>query len=658
VVIGPVKIEPEKKTFFGGCFKFEQTRLSEESENANMTAGSMPLSPGAGLETQAGHVLLMPDVMACVFRADEATEAAVEALLCLQLVCRGWQKSIGLAVRDKLWLCPLRESGQRFCAELPLLVENIISLVHIEQRQERFAHFEAQTRAHMFDADTLVGALQAMDPILDDELIDEASVFVCIDILDTAMQAHPRHAWVHYEVAHAMDYFEQSNSNSDYMTHKGIPKHLVGVLRMHRNNHMMAKKAVSGLNRMMAYSAHTMRAVVQEGAIPLVVGLMRESLGGWADIDAGCIFAQYIAYMHAPLLMLAGVDEIIFRHMTERAGQRCELVRGLRTLTELETAQVPSRIDFCKGLRMQVVVASLSGICENPDRPQWCREDECCTSLLLHLAGRDTASRRAMVAAGVIPGLFRCMGLLRTAGSRRNALEVLVRLAKERRHRRAVAGALVVPAVLAAMIAQDAAAYGAQDASTTLMGCRLFGHLSRPVAKGQKKHPVAPAGAAAAVVGALANFQDCLDIQEAGVNALQTMLMCRQNTLPVSQCGGARVLMAALWRPAMKLKTVLNACVALSCLAETDAPFLQDAAQKHGGIVWRMVKLMDNCRAASLQSQAAVSVLASLVAPYAHMHAVFREAGAAQRVQAVLAKPGLSVKCRAAGERLLRACAL
>jgi len=203
--------------------------MSEKSENTNMTAGSTPLSPGAGSETQAGHVLLMPDVMSCAFRADEATEAAVEALLGLQLVCRGWQKSIGLAVRDKLWLRPLRESGQRFCAKFPLLVENIISLVNIEQRQERFAHFEAQTRAHMFDADTLVGALQAMDPILEDQLMDEASVLACIDILDTAMQAHPRHAWVHYEVAHAMDYFVQSNPNSDYMTHKGIPEHLVGA---------------------------------------------------------------------------------------------------------------------------------------------------------------------------------------------------------------------------------------------------------------------------------------------------------------------------------------------------------------------------------------------------------------------------------------------
>ena len=41
----------------------------------------------------------------------------------------------------------------------------------------------------------------------------------------------------------------------------------------------------------------------------------------------------------------------------------------------------------------------------------------------------------------------------------------------------------------------------------------------------------------------------------------------------------------------------------------------------------------------------------------AHMHAVFREAGAAQRVHAVLAQEGLSAKSRAAGERVLRACA-
>jgi len=182
------------------------------------------------------------------------------------------------------------------------------------------------------------------------------------------------------------------------------------------------------------------------------------------------------------------------------------------------------------------------------------------------------------------------------------------------------------------------------------MGCRLFGHLRRPAAKGKKKHPVAPAGAAAAVVGALARFPDCVEIQEAGVSALQSMLMCRHNVLEVSQCGGARVLMAALGRPAMKRATVQNACVALIYLAGTDVAFLQDASQDHGGVVWRMVALMDNCGAVGVQGQA-LGVLASLVAPYAHMYAVFRETCAAQRVQVVLAKPGLSVKSRAAGER-------
>jgi len=165
---------------------------------------------------------------------------------------------------------------------------------------------------------------------------------------------------------------------------------------------------------------------------------------------------------------------------------------------------------------------------------------------------------------------------------------------------------------------------------------------------------VAPAGAAAAVAGALARFPDCVDIQEAGVGALQSMLMCRHNALGVSQCGGARVLMAALGRPAMKLATVHSACVALSCLALTDAPFLQDASQEHGGVVLRMVALMDNSGAVGVQSHA-LGVLANLVAPYAHMHAVFREAGAAQRVQALLAKEGLSTKSRAVGERVLRA---
>jgi len=78
-------------------------------------------------------------------------------------------------------------------------------------------------------------------------------------------------------------------------------------------------------------------------------------------------------------------------------------------------------------------------------------------SLLFLFAGRNTVSSRAMVAAGVVPRVFGCMWLVRTAESRRDALDVLVRLATERWHRRAVAAALVVPAVVAVMGAQDAA---------------------------------------------------------------------------------------------------------------------------------------------------------------------------------------------------------
>jgi len=72
--------------------------------------------------------------------------------------------------------------------------------------------------------------------------------------------------------------------------------------------------------------------------------------------------------------------------------------------------------------------------------------------------------------------------------------------------------------------------------------------------------------------------------------------------------------------------------------------------------VLRMVALMDDNGAVGVQSQA-LGVLASLVAPYPHMHAVFREAGAAQRVRALLVKPGLSARSRAVGARVLRACA-
>ena len=46
------------------------------------------LSSGAGSESQAGHVLLMPDVLARVFRAEEATKASIEAMYGLRLVCR------------------------------------------------------------------------------------------------------------------------------------------------------------------------------------------------------------------------------------------------------------------------------------------------------------------------------------------------------------------------------------------------------------------------------------------------------------------------------------------------------------------------------------------------------------------------------------------
>jgi len=614
-----------------------------------------PLSPGAGAETQAGHVLLMPDVLSRVFRADEASEAVVEALLELRLVCKGWEQGIGLAVRDEVWLRPLRESGLRFCAELPQLVEDITSVCYIEEQQERFARFEAQTRAHMFDADTLVRALQAMDRILEDRLTHQAFVLACIDLLDTAMQAHPRHARVHYEVAHAMGDFVQSTPNSDYMILRGIPAHLVRVLRMHRDDAEIAEEAVSGLNHL-ADSARAMRAMVQEGAVPLVLGLMRESRGSGANLESHCEFIHHLAFRHAPLLMREGVDEIIFGHMAEHAGRRCELAQCLGVIRMLERAEAPARIDFCRGSRMQMVVASLGSFCQNPDRPNWCQADRGCTSLLVHLVERDAASRRAMVAAGVVRRLFECMGLLRSAPSRRRALEVLVRLARERRYRRAVAQALEVPAVRAAMTAPDDRAFDAQDACSALMGCRLLGLLSRPAAKGQKKHPVAPAGAAAAVVAALVSFPGCVEIQEAGVGALQTMLACRHNVLAVSQCGGARVLMAALWRQAARRATVLDACLALSRLAQTDAPFLQDAAQEHGGVVWRMVALMDSSAEVAVQSQA-LAVLASLVAPYAHMHAVFREAGAAQRVQAVLAAPGLGARSRAAGERVLRACA-
>jgi len=321
-----------------------------------------------------------------------------------------------------------------------------------------------------------------------------------------------------------------------------------------------------------------------------------------------------------------------------------------------------SSIDFYSAQSgLKLVLDAVYTICLQGDRLEWCEADSICTGLLRKMVKGDGRMRRAMVAGGVVLYLVAALAggeyNLRTMESRHDALRVLVRLAKEKRFRRALLSASVGPVVVAVM--------GTHDHFTVLLSCRLLRYLSLPAAARKNKYPVAPAGAAAAVVAALTSFPFCEEILEAGVGALQTMLMRPHNRLVVSQCGGARVLMAALGRPAMTSATAHSVCVALSCLARTDAPFLQDASQEHGGVVLRMVALMDNKGAGELQSivlgvlaSKVFGVLVSLVAPYAHMHAVFREAGAAQRVQALLALPGLGVRSRAVGERVLLACAL
>ena len=127
------------------------------------------------------------DVLSRVFRADEATEDVVEALFGLRLVCKEWSACIGLVVVDEHWLQPLRESGKRFCAELPWLVDEVTAMPLGVERLQRCGYFEARTREHMYEADTLVAALKAMDRLLEDRDTDQTFVLCCIDIIVKAM---------------------------------------------------------------------------------------------------------------------------------------------------------------------------------------------------------------------------------------------------------------------------------------------------------------------------------------------------------------------------------------------------------------------------------------------------------------------------------------
>jgi len=628
-----------------------------------------PLSPDAGAEAQAGHVLLDPDVLSRVFRADEATEAVVEWLFDLRLVCKAWEVCIGHAVVDEAWLRPLRDSGKRFCAEMPRLVHDIVSTDVREEHMLARGCFVREARAHRYDADTQVCVMRSIASLVEDEDTDQEFVHDCADLVRAAMQTHAEHQALQGQACITVSDFPVTHETSHYMMRTGVIAQVVRVLHRHRADMDVANLALHALNRMMEGSRATTRTVTvtTPELIATVVDVLQNSAASADIVYSGCMFVQHLADAgRTRLLLLGGVDAMLFHCMAAFPDTRSLQVECMQTLQQLVHRQTPSRIDFYGASRgMHLVVQSLRAIGLHASRPVWCEADRVSTRLLKTLVQRDRAMRLGMVAAGVVACLVEALAggavILRTEEARQEALEVLVRLAAERRHRRAVASALVMPAVLAAIAASP------QDGATVLLCCRLLGHLSRPAARTQKKHPVAPAGAVAVVVAALANcagtaypagaFPESVEIQEAGVSALQSMLMCRHNACEVSRCGGARVLMAALQWSVMRRSTVHNACVALSCLAGTDAAFIQDTSQEHGGVVLRMNALMDkHVTAWGLQSQA-LGVFASLVAPYAHMHAAFRESGGAQRVQLVLAHANLSIKSRAVGERVLRVCA-
>jgi hypothetical protein len=615
------------------------------------------LSQGTGTQTLVLHVLLMADVLSRVFQADEATEATVEALFGLRLVCKAWEQGIALVVHDEAWLRPLRASGVVFCAEMLPLVNELLSMDQNEAGLQQCWYFTRQVRAHLYDANTQVCAMANLMRLVEDEDTDQ--LFLCdyMDVIFRALQTHPDDEKVHLQACITISAFHVAPETSQSMLQTGIVDHVLRLLGMHRAHLHIPASALAALCRLMEGARATTQAVAKTEIVALVCDVVRHGVANPELMHSGCLFVQHLANAsYGELLQQGRADTLVFHSMQAFPTRRFVQVFCLETLLALvdgQNSQDSTRVAFGAASRgLGLVLQSLDTICFHPERPAWCEADAVCTELLHKLSQCDARARAGMVAGGVVPRLVAALaggdGILRTETSRRDALGALVQLAGERRHRRAVASALVMPAIVAAMQTQDDV--------TVLLCCRLIGHLSRPAARLGKKHPVAPADAVSTVVGALTHFPGNVHIQEAGVRALQSMLMCRHNVHEVSRCGGARVLMAALGGPVMKHATVHNACVALSCLAGTDAAFLQEASEWHGGVVRRMVELMDNSGLVRVQSHA-LGVFASLVAPYAHMHAVFREGGAAQRVQTLLTKQGLSAKSRAVGERVLRTCA-
>ena len=107
-------------------------RTNSEADHASSArAAGMAAAGGqahpVALNNVVAFVLQDPNLLGLFLRADPATQASIDALHALKLVCKSWLAAARLVLADAQWLAPFIEAAEAFLLQVPLLLHNVMN---------------------------------------------------------------------------------------------------------------------------------------------------------------------------------------------------------------------------------------------------------------------------------------------------------------------------------------------------------------------------------------------------------------------------------------------------------------------------------------------------------------------------------------------------
>jgi len=244
-----------------------------------LPAAERPLSVDASASQYIGLILQQVDVLPVLFRCLDATQWRVEELCSLMPVCKQWCSELKRVVVDWQWLKPLRIYSALFVAEIPLLVDSITSsdweLHSYNTRLGNIKKFYGKMRATMWDVSTQIKALEGMAQILHNVLMHNyGNRALCM--IRTVMNMQTHSALIQKESCCAIASMAFNFDNAPSRDAQGglIPR-IVQVLCRFGGDTETANHAVVALYNIMDVHPINRGLVVEAGAVPLVLRMMR-----------------------------------------------------------------------------------------------------------------------------------------------------------------------------------------------------------------------------------------------------------------------------------------------------------------------------------------------------------------------------------------------